>query len=167
MQMSKGRFVSCCVVILACFTLFITSPFAEEKQYPKSWDNEDYFQQKRDSGKFPSRRELLYEWDISEVHDYLESQAFWDCLRDPEAQNIFGFTRAEVISDLGTSEEYFEADIRQAIINLDVKGFNRQVRSMSGSNFNKCLRTHTLILCPTYYGNYMGLKGGRVKTFCE
>jgi len=88
-----GRFVSCCILL----TLFMTPLFAEDMEYPKSWDNEDFFQQKRDSGKFVSKREILYEWDIGEVHDYLEFQAFSDCLRDTEAHKMFGFTRAKVI----------------------------------------------------------------------
>ena len=167
MQIVTGRFVSCCVVILICFALVTTSLFAEDIKYPKSWDNEDFFQQKRDSGKFAAKREILYEWDVGEVHDYLEFEAFGDCLGDTEAHKIFGFTRAQVISDLGSSEEFFARHIRQAIINLEVRGFNEQLRSMSGRNFNKCLRTHTLVLCPAYYGDYLGLEEGRVRTFCE
>ncbi|MCY4651949.1 MAG: hypothetical protein OXC95_02155 [Dehalococcoidia bacterium] len=167
MQRTTGRFVSRYVVILACFTFFITHPFAEDRKYPKSWDDGGYWQQKRDSGNFPSKREMLYEWDATEVHDYLEIQAFYACFKDPEAQRIFGFTRAEIISDLGSNEEYFWDHFRQGIANLGVGGLYRQVRSMSGNNFNRCLRTHTLILCPTYYGNYLGLEEGRVKTFCE
>ena len=146
MQTVTGRFASFRVAILICFTLCTTSPFAEDVGYPKSWDDEDVFQQKRDSGMFASKREILYEWDTGEVHDYLELNAFGDCLRDTEAHNIFGFTRAKVISDLGSSEEYFADHIRQAIINLEVRGFNEQVRSMTGGNFNNCLRTHMLIL---------------------
>lgn len=101
------------------------------------------------------------------VGDFMQMRVFWECYYREEAHLVYGFARRSVRNSLGYDSEDSFVQGMALDMSRDLRLLNLKVRNETPANFRNCLAAYATILCPRFFGAFMGLDQDAIAANCE